>query len=104
MMITIIFSTVGSVEEAKRIGRYLVKHKLVACVNIIPMIHSIYRWNGKMEEGQESILLAKTTEALIEKTIKTIKDNHSYEVPDIITLSVTSGLESYLKYIMKETQ
>lgn len=103
-MVTLIYSTTSSEEEAHKIARELVIKKLVACVNIIPKISSIYRWQGKIEEDSEALLIAKTTEKNVEQTITMIKLLHSYEIPDIVVLPVISGLKKYLDYIDRQTQ
>lgn len=102
-MVSVIYSTVGSKEEAQQIARRLVQEKLVACVNILPNIESVYRWHGAVEEDAECVLIAKTTNKNVEKAIKTISTLHSYEVPDIIAFPITKGLEPYLQYIKDET-
>jgi periplasmic divalent cation tolerance protein len=102
-MVSVIYSTIGTIEDARTIARTLVKEKLVACVNIIPKIESIYRWQGKIEEGDECVLLAKTTEKNVEKAIQRIRALHPYDVPDIIVFPPVGGLKEYLKYIEDET-
>ena len=102
-MVSVVYSTVGTPEEARTIARALVKDKLVACVNIIPTVHSIYRWQGKIEEGDECLLMIKTTERNVEKTIHTIRELHSYEVPEIIVTPPVGGLKEYLNYVEDET-
>jgi len=81
----------------------LVEERLVACVNIIPNIHSIYRWKGKIESDNECVILAKTSDNNIKKVIKKIKSLHKYELPDIIVLPIIGGLKKYLEYIVNET-
>jgi periplasmic divalent cation tolerance protein len=103
-MVSLIYSTTSTEKEAKDIARTLVEKKLVACVNIIPKIVSIYRWQGKIGEEFESVLIAKTTDKNIDETIATINLLHSYEVPDIIVLPIKTGLASYLSYIETETK
>ena len=102
-MVSIIYSTTGDEKEARKIARKLVEEKLVACVNILPKIESIYRWQGNIEEDSECILLAKTTDKNIERTIQRIKEIHSYDVPDIVTIPITSGLKDYLNWVEDET-
>jgi len=102
-MAAIIYSTTGTIDEGKKIARILVEEKLVACVNIIPHVNSIYRWQGNIEEDDESILIAKTTDKNIEKVIQKIKKTHSYEVPDIVAFPITSGFKKYLKWVEDET-
>ena len=103
-MVSIVYSTIGKIKDAKKIAHLLVKEKFVACVNIIPKIESIYRWQGKIEEDNESVLIAKTTDEKVDKTIQKIRELHSYEVPDIIVLPITEGLKEYLDYIKDETR
>jgi periplasmic divalent cation tolerance protein len=103
-MCTIIYSTIGTVGDAKKIAYSLVEEKLVACVNIIPNITSVYRWQGRIEEENESILIAKTTEVNVEKTIQKMQELHPYDLPDIIAISIIDGLEEYLNYIKDETK
>ena len=102
-MSMMIYSTIGTVEDAKKIARALVEEQVVACVNIIPKVISIYRWKGTVEEDDEVILIAKTTDNNVELAIHKIQELHPYEVPDIIALPVVNGLKKYLQYIEDET-
>lgn len=102
-MVAIVYSTIGSIEDARRIANTLVEEQLVACVNILPNIESIYRWEGKIENDEEYILIAKTTDDNVKKTINRIKSLHTYELPDIIVLPIIGGLKDYLDYITNET-
>ena len=103
-MVSLIYSTVGNVDDAKRIARTLVEEHLVACVNIFPSVTSVYRWKGKMEEDTECVLIAKTVDKKVEQTIQKIRSLHPYEIPDIVAVPVTSGLKEYLAYIEDETR
>jgi periplasmic divalent cation tolerance protein len=102
-MVSIIYSTTDTIDTAKTIARSLVKEKLVACVHIIPKIESIYRWQGKIEEASECVLLVKTSERNVQKTIQKIRSLHPYEVPEIIVFPPVGGLKEYLDYIETET-
>jgi len=102
-MASVIYSTTNTMDTAKTIARSLVKEKLVACVHIIPKIESIYRWQGKIEEASECVLLVKTSERNVQKTIQKIRSLHSYELPEIIVFSPVGGLKEYLDYIEAET-
>lgn len=102
-MVVAIYSTVGNIKEAKKIAHSIVKDKLVACVNIIPKTESIYWWQGKIEEDSECVIIAKTNEKNVEKTIQKIQDMHSYELPDIIVIPIVGGLKKYLEYVKDET-
>ena len=102
-MVAIIYSTIDKIQDARRIAHALVEEQLVACVNIIPGVESIYRWKGKIENDEECILIAKTVDKNVKKTIKKIKSLHPYELPDIIVLPIVGGLIEYLDYIANET-
>jgi periplasmic divalent cation tolerance protein len=102
-MVSIVYSTTDTVETARAIARSLVAEKLVACVHILPKIESIYRWQGKIEETHEYVLLAKTMERNIQKTIQRIRALHPYEVPEILVLPPVGGLKEYLEYVDAET-
>jgi periplasmic divalent cation tolerance protein len=102
-MASVIYSTTDTLDTARTIARSLVKEKLVACVHIIPKIESIYRWQGKIEEASECVLLAKTSERNVQKTIQKIRSLHPYEVPEIIVFPSVGGLKEYLAYIEAET-
>ena len=80
-MVSVIYSTTDTIDTAKSIARSLVKERLVACVHIIPKIESIYRWQGKIEEADECVLIAKTSERNVNKVMQKIRSLHPYEVP-----------------------
>jgi periplasmic divalent cation tolerance protein len=103
-MVVAIYSTTGNIEEAKKIARVLVEEKLVACVNIIPKIDSIYRWKNKIEEDSECIIIAKTIDGNLNQVVQKINKLHSYDLPDIIAIPIVGGLEKYLEYIEEETK
>lgn len=102
-MVAIVYMTIDAIQDARRIAHTLVEEQLVACVNIIPKVESIYRWKGNIENDEEIVLIAKTTDANVKKTIQRIKQMHSYELPDIIVLPIIGGLKDYLNYIENET-
>jgi len=102
-MVSVLYSTTDTIETAKTIARALVKEKLVACVHIIPKIESIYRWEGKIEETNECVLLAKTSDRNVQKVISKIRSLHPYEVPEIIVFPPVGGLKEYLHYVDAET-
>ncbi|MDI6860159.1 MAG: divalent-cation tolerance protein CutA [Methanocellales archaeon] len=96
-----VYITTSSLDEAKFIGRTLVKERLAACANIFP-ITSIYHWNG-MQEAEEVVLLAKTTAENVKRIEQRVKELHSYDVPCIISL-VIDGSEDYLTWIKREVR
>ncbi|MHA1762974.1 MAG: divalent-cation tolerance protein CutA, partial [Promethearchaeota archaeon] len=88
-----------SMEQAKKIARTLVEEKIVACVNVIPQIVSIYRWKDNIEEDNEILLIAKTSESASEKLIKRLLELHEYEVPECIAFQIVKGNQAYLQWI-----
>jgi periplasmic divalent cation tolerance protein len=102
-MVSVICSTIDTRENARAIARSLVTEKLVACVQILPKIESIYRWQGKMEETSEYVLVAKTMERNVQRSIQKIRSLHPYEVPEILVLPPVGGLKEYLEYVDAET-
>ncbi len=95
----LVFTTASSKDEARKIARALVERLLAACVNIVPQVDSIYRWEGEVEEGEEWLLIVKTTRAAFERVRDTIKELHSYDVPECICLSIEEGSVEYLSWI-----
>ncbi|MFX0035256.1 MAG: divalent-cation tolerance protein CutA [Candidatus Hermodarchaeota archaeon] len=93
------FVTVPNINEGQKIARILVENKLVACVNIIQNIYSIYRWKGKIEEDNEHILLIKTNEENCELLIQKINEIHSYENPECVGIKIEKGSKKYLNWI-----
>jgi periplasmic divalent cation tolerance protein len=95
----IVFSTAGSKEEASKIAHALVERKLAACVNIVPQVESVYRWKGKVETSQEWLLIVKTTAQNVGAVCSSLKELHSYELPECVAMAVESGSEEYLKWV-----
>lgn len=95
--------TSGSIEEARKICRYLVQERLVACAQIVPWIESIYMWNNKLETTQESKITLKTQSEKYEKVKEVILQNSVYEVPEITFHSIEGGNEEYLTWIREST-
>ena len=95
----IVLTTAGSEEEARKIASHLVQHRLAACVNIVPHITSIYRWQGKVEEAGEWLLIVKTTAAAFSSVRDAIAELHAYQLPECVCLAVEDGSESYLEWV-----
>lgn len=95
----LVLSTAGSEEEARKIANALVECQLAACVNIVPQIESVYRWQGKMESAREWLLLIKTTAEKFPAVRDAIRELHSYDVPECISLNVEDGSAAYLEWI-----
>jgi len=101
--ILVIMVTAANQKEAVRIGKGVVKAKLAACVNIIPVIQSIYRWKGKVVKSQEVLLIFKSTKARYGALEKAIKAIHTYDTPEIIALPVREGMAQYIGWVCSET-
>jgi periplasmic divalent cation tolerance protein len=97
------YTTTSSHEEAKKIATALVNKKIVACVNIIPSIESIYWWEGKVMEDNECLLLMKTHEQKIGALLKTVPELHSYSCPELIVTPIEKGLPAYLQWLESST-
>lgn len=95
----IVLTTCGSQEEADKIAQHLVEHRLAACVNVIPQIKSIYRWQEKVESAQEWLLLVKTTAEKFPQVRDAIRELHSYELPECVAISIEDGSAAYLSWI-----
>ena len=102
-MVAIIYTTIEDIKDARKIAKTLTQEQLVACVNIIPNIESVYRWKGKIEYSNEIVLIAKTVDQNVKKAIQRIRQLHKYEIPGIIVLPIIGGLKDYLDYISIET-
>ncbi len=100
----VILVTCGSEEEAQKIARALVEERLAACANIVSPIRSIYRWEGKIWDEREWLLIIKTQKAKFEELAKRVKALHSYSVPEIIAIPIAEGSPLYLEWIEESTQ
>lgn len=95
----LVYITTPDVEQARRIGRYLVEKRLAACVNILPVMESLYWWDGSVQNDREAVLLAKTTAAAVEELRAAVVELHPYEVPCIVAIDMVAGHEPFLRWI-----
>ncbi|MGC1448577.1 MAG: divalent-cation tolerance protein CutA [Candidatus Sulfotelmatobacter sp.] len=95
----IVLSTAGSEEEAQKIARHLVENQLAACVNIVPRIESIYRWQGKVESSREWLMLIKTSAERFPEVRDAIRELHSYELPECVAINIEDGSLEYLQWL-----
>jgi periplasmic divalent cation tolerance protein len=102
--VSVVMVTVGSSEEALSIARTLVAEQLVACVNIVPRIRSIYRWKGDICDDEEQLFIMKTRTDLFPVLQNRIRELHSYEVPEIISFPVAEGFPDYLNWVIDNTR
>ena len=95
----VVFVTVSSEKEAQKISDKLIKKKLVACVNIIPGIQSVFKWKRKIYQEEELLLIMKSSLSKFDEIASEVKHHHSYEVPEIIALPIIAGAEDYLQWV-----
>jgi len=100
----VVLVTCGSEGEALKIANILVEDHLAACVNLVAPIRSIYRWEGKIWDEKEWLLIIKTQKHRFEALEKKVKSLHSYSVPEIISLSITNGSSAFLNWIGENTE
>lgn len=103
MACTFVYITAEDVEEAKALGRALVEERLAACANVIPGTIPIYWWEGRVQEGAEAVLIAKTRADLVERLVEFVRQKHSYDCPCVVALPVTGGNPDFLGWIAAET-
>ena len=95
----LVYVTVSSSEEGGRIAKALVEERLAACVNQLPGVHSTYRWQGKIEESGEELLIIKTSSKLFKTLEQRVCELHSYAVPEVIAVPIIAGSKPYLQWL-----
>jgi periplasmic divalent cation tolerance protein len=95
----IVLTTAGSEQEARKIAFALVERRLAACVNVLPRVQSLYRWQGKVESAEEWLLVIKTTAIRFEAVRDTIRELHSYELPECLCVAIEDGSPEYLEWL-----
>lgn len=100
----VVFSTCESHQEAEKIATSLVEKRLAACVNLIPGVQSIYRWRGAVERSKEFLLVIKSSRELLRDLQAELSRMHSYEIPEVLALSIVDGAEDYLNWMERELQ
>ncbi|MBI3998629.1 MAG: divalent-cation tolerance protein CutA [Armatimonadetes bacterium] len=95
----VVLVTAGSADEAGRIAQALVDERLAACVNVVPGLRSIYRWQGQVESADETLLIVKTTRDVLPALTARVQALHSYTVPEVIAFPVVGGSAAYLDWL-----
>lgn len=95
----VVFMTSGNADEARRIANELVERQLAACVQILPEIESVYRWNGEVQRETELLLLAKTTAAQFDDLERLVREIHSYDTPEIVAVPMVHVSEPYRAWL-----
>ena len=99
----IVMTTLSSADEAVKLVRALLERRLIACGTVLPGGRSLYRWQGKIADEQEAVVLLKTRSARLETLQMAFDELHPYKVPELLAISVTSGNAKYLEWINAET-
>ena len=102
--IRVALTTVGSLEEGRRMARVLVERRLAACVNLVPNLTTVYRWKGAVEEAEEVLLVMKTTEDQLGALEAAVRELHSYEVPEFLALRVEAASRPYLEWLVDSVE
>ena len=102
--ILVVLCTCPDDTVAKKLAAGLVDHRLAACVNVLPGIRSIYRWQGQAQEDDEVLMMIKASEKTYPALERWLQEQHPYDVPEIIALPVERGLPGYLEWVAQETQ
>ncbi len=99
----LVLTTAGSHDEARKIAHALVERRLASCVNIVPRIESVYRWQERIESAEEWLLMIKTRANMFDRVRDAIEELHSYELPECIMLEIAEGDKKYLEWLEKNT-
>lgn len=100
----VVLVTFPNTEEADMISSKLIDQKLIACANRTDKVISLFRWQNEMEHEQETLVIYKTHLSRLDELTKVVKQNHSYDVPEVIALPIVGGSDEYLQWISDETQ
>ena len=104
MTVLVCFCTCPDADCAARLADTLVGERLAACVNIVPGLRSVYRWQGEMERSDETLLLIKTSRDRLDALTTRISDLHPYELPEVVAVEVAGGLSTYLDWVAEATR
>ena len=100
----LVFTTLPTADKAAEIAKVLVEEKLVACVNVLPAVRSIYRWQGKLHDENEVLVLLKTRAEHLERLKLRLLEVHPYESPEVLAVPIESGYQPYLEWLAGETK
>jgi len=103
-MVKILLTTIDDTDKAHSIANRLVSERLAACVNIIPKVTAVYKWDDVVENTVENLLIIKTTSDREESLIARVESLHPYDIPELVSCAVDGGLERYLNWVIQETR
>ncbi|MEK0427666.1 MAG: hypothetical protein RL001_193 [Pseudomonadota bacterium] len=101
--VLLVLTNLPDAESANSLARILVESRLAACVNLMPGVQSVYRWQGEIEQASEITLLIKTTQKHYVQLQQAIISHHPYELPEVIALPISNGYATYLHWVATET-
>lgn len=99
----VVLLTAPDAEQAERLAHSLVEERLAACVNVVPGVRSVYRWEGRVEEAGELLLVVKTRADRTEALAARVRELHSYALPEVLELPAVGGSSAYLDWVRKES-
>ncbi len=99
--VVVVLVTCATMDDATRIAKHVIEGRKAACVNILPQLRSIYRWEGEIHDEEELLLLMKTTREMFEALSTAVREVHPYSVPEIIALPITDGYDGYLRWVQE---
>jgi periplasmic divalent cation tolerance protein len=99
----VVLSTLPDGEKAAEVARVLVDERLIACANVLPPVRSIYRWQGKVNDEHEVLVVLKTSAQTLGRMQQRLRELHPYDVPEMLALRVESGWPPYLEWLARET-
>ena len=102
--VTLVLTTLPDQESARQLARLLVEERLAACVNVLAHCHSVYFWEGALQENGEVPLIIKSTPERYNELESFLREHHPYEVPEILAVDPEQGLSEYLAWVVRETQ
>jgi periplasmic divalent cation tolerance protein len=97
--VSVVFSTIDSSQQAQKISHSLVEEKIAACVNILPAVTSVYRWQNQIQNDSELLLIIKTETDKLQKLIDRLEELHPYKVPEILSFRIEAGSNPYLNWV-----
>lgn len=101
--VVLVLTTLGASGDADTIARTLVQERLAACVNILPVMTSVYRWQGRIEQDQERQIICKTTRKQLGALEQRLRQLHPYELPELLVLSASGGSDDYVQWVREST-